>query len=156
MLSFQQKLEILASFPELERKDVSLGRVNFHYEESAFDKKIVAYHIHPNGNGFVYAGQMKGYATDEKGFVNIRECTADELRALVEKSIQSLTRSGDKAGGKKIDGEERWIDEDDHILTVTFVEDLWYVHAGKNLDAAFETYEEVEEYMQEEGFLRDL
>jgi hypothetical protein len=153
MLSFEEKLAILASFPELERKDVSLGRINFHYEESSYDKKIVAYHIHPNGNGYVFAGKLKGYSTDDKGFVNIREFTADELRAIIEKSIQSLTSSDAKREMKSEDvQEERWIDENGNVLTVTFVEDLWYVHAGENLDSAFETYEEAQAYMEEEGF----
>lgn len=39
MLTFQQKIHILESFPQLERRDVSLGRVNFHYEGSIYDKK---------------------------------------------------------------------------------------------------------------------
>ena len=58
MLSFEEKLAIADSFPELERKNVSMKRVNYHYEESMFDKKTVVYHLHPNGNGFVYADQM--------------------------------------------------------------------------------------------------
>ena len=51
MLTFEQKLEVLESFPELQRNNVSMGRVNFHYENSGFDKKNVAFHLHPNGNG---------------------------------------------------------------------------------------------------------
>lgn len=40
MLTFEQKLEVFKSFPELEQRNVSLGRVNFHYEGSAYDKKL--------------------------------------------------------------------------------------------------------------------
>ncbi len=36
MLTFEEKLSIIESFPELERKNVSLKRVNFHFEESRF------------------------------------------------------------------------------------------------------------------------
>ncbi|MBW7461016.1 hypothetical protein K0U00_43865, partial [Paenibacillus sepulcri] len=78
MLSFEEKLAIIESFPQLERKNVSLGRVNFHFEESVHDKKIVVYHLHPGGNGFVYAGLLRGYETDERGFANIRESSAEE------------------------------------------------------------------------------
>ena len=92
MLRFEEKLEICSSFPELERRDVSLGRVNFHYEESLYDKKTVVYHLHPNGNGFVYAGLVEGLQTDEKGLVNIRDISADDLRALIEQSIRSLSQ----------------------------------------------------------------
>ena len=56
MLTFEQKIAILDSFPELERKDVSLGRVNYHFEGSAHEKKTVGYRFHPNGNGYVFAG----------------------------------------------------------------------------------------------------
>lgn len=155
MLSLEEKLAIVASFPELQRKDVSLGRINFHYEDSAYEKKIVVYHLHPNGNGFVYADYVKGYSTDDKGFVNVRDFNAEELRDIVEKSILSLTGKASKKIPKlDAEKEERWIDEDGHNLTVTFVEDLWYIYAGSNLDCAFETYEEVEEYMEEEGFAK--
>lgn len=59
MLTFEEKLSIIETFPELQRKDVSLGRVNFHYPDSVQEKKIVVQHLHPNGNGFVYAGHMR-------------------------------------------------------------------------------------------------
>ncbi|MDF2535977.1 MAG: hypothetical protein K0R18_2136, partial [Bacillales bacterium] len=87
MLTFTEKLEIIESFPELTRKDVSLGRINFQYEESFNDKKNIVYHLHPNGNGFVYVGKLRGYDIDEKGMVNIREFSAQDLRSIIEKSI---------------------------------------------------------------------
>ncbi|NEW06683.1 hypothetical protein GK047_11725 [Paenibacillus sp. SYP-B3998] len=153
MLSFEEKIAVLESFPELQRKEVSLGRINFHYEESSYDKKIVAYHIHPNGNGFVYAAYVKGYAVDDKGLVNIREYSADELRTIVEKSIQSLTRKkAEKHAISQELAEERWIDGENQILRLTHVDELWYVYDGDNLESAFETYEEAEQYMLEEGF----
>lgn len=158
MLSLEEKLAIVESFPELHRKDVSLGRINFHYEESSYDKKIVVYHLHPNGNGFVYAEYVKGHATDSKGLINIRDFSAEELRDIIQKSILSLTNTASSAieAQPKTESseEELWTDEDGHALAVTFVEDLWYVYAGSNLDCAFETYEEVEEYMAEEGFIK--
>ncbi|MEC0227165.1 hypothetical protein [Paenibacillus alba] len=155
MLSLEEKLAIVESFPELQRKDVSLGRINFHYEDSVYDKKSVVYHLHPNGNGYVYAEFIKGYATDNKGLVNIRDFNEEELRSIIEKSILSLSgKSSKKAVQSDPVTEEKWVDEEGHQLAVTFVEDLWYVYAGSNLDCAFETYEEVEEYMGEEGFTK--
>lgn len=91
MLTFEQKLAILDSYPQLERKNVSLGRVNYHYEESQHDKKTVAYHLHPNGNGYVFAGLLRGYEADDKGFVNIRDYSESELRSLLDASITSLS-----------------------------------------------------------------
>ena len=91
MLSFEEKLKVIESFPELERKNVSLGRVNFHYNDSVFEKKIVVQHLHPNGNGFVYAGNLQNYEVDAKGFINIRDFSEADLRRIVKESIQSLS-----------------------------------------------------------------
>ncbi|MDF2725620.1 MAG: hypothetical protein K0Q59_5297 [Paenibacillus sp.] len=157
MLSFEQKLAVLDCFTELQRKNVSLGRVNYHYEQSVHEKKTVAYHLHPNGNGFVYGALLKGYPTDDKGMVNIRDFTADELRTIVSQSIQSLsTHSREAAAAKagKPPKRQNWIGPGSHSLTVVFEEDVWYVYSGPNLDVAFETYEEVEQYMREEGYTR--
>ena len=41
MLTFEEKLSIIESFPELEKKNVSLKRVNFHFEESRLDKRTL-------------------------------------------------------------------------------------------------------------------
>jgi hypothetical protein len=156
MLTFQEKLAIFESFPELERRDVSLGRVNFHYENSRYDKKTVGWHIHPNGNGFVYAGRLPGVATDDKGFLNIRDFAENELRAVIRRSIDSL--SGGPAASDSDDEEavheETWTSAKGEKLTVKYEDELWYVFAGLNLESAFETYDEVEEYMAEEGFTK--
>ncbi|WP_339205535.1 hypothetical protein MHH56_31915 [Paenibacillus sp. FSL K6-3182] len=160
MLSFEQKLAIIEGFPELERKDVSLGRTNFHYEESAHEKKSVVHHLHPNGNGYVFAGLVKGVATDDKGLVNIRDFNEEELRSLIEKSIRSLSIAppekpeSKKKKKQKAPQEERWIGPDNAVLTLLFEEDLWYLYADLNLESAFETYEEAEQYLEEEQFSR--
>lgn len=162
MLNFEEKLAIVESFAELQRKEVSLGRMNFHYENSDYDKKIVVYHLHPNGNGFVYAGQLKGYHKDDKGFVNIRDYQADELRSLIEQSIRSLTSKevekqaerGNNQTERDNKQEERWSGPDDQSLTLSYADELWYVYAGPILESAFETYEEAVQYMEEEGFIR--
>ena len=91
MLTFEQKQEIIESFPELTRKEVSLKRVNYHYEESLYDKTVVVQHLHPNGNGFVYVAGIPGYEADDRGLVNIREATEEELRKTITDSISLLS-----------------------------------------------------------------
>jgi hypothetical protein len=149
MLSFEEKLAIADSFPELERKDVSLGRVNYHYEQSVSDKTTVVYHLHPNGNGFVYAGELEDYDANDKGLVNIRDFTAEQLRSVIEQSIRSLNPSGQPK-------EERWTNNTGQILELKFEDEdqMWYIFSGMNLDATFDTYGEAKEYLEEEGFSR--
>lgn len=165
MLTFEQKLEILQSYPQLERRDVSLGRVNFHYENSAHDKKIVVYHLHPRGNGYIYAGLLQGYPVDEKGHVNIRDYAEEDLRSLVEQSIQSLSVNINEHGstitkekevlvsiprGETLGG--LWSDTNGQLLTLKYEDDLWYIYSGLSLEMVFETREEAGEYLAEEGF----
>lgn len=157
MLSFHEKLAIADSFPELQRKDVSLGRVNYHYDQSVTDKKTVVYHLHPNGNGYVYAGELHDFHSDDKGFVNIRDFAAEELRSLIERSIRSLSISGTGAsapiGQAK---EERWKNGKGQTLELKFEDEdqMWYIFSGLQLDATFDTYVEAKEYLEEEGFER--
>ncbi|GAA4876946.1 hypothetical protein GCM10023310_65960 [Paenibacillus vulneris] len=155
MLTFEQKLAIIESFPELTRKDVSLGRVNFQYENSGFDRKNVVYHLHKNGNGFVYAGHLDGYPIDDKGLVNIRDFTEEELRSLLAASIRSLSPDSAEASGPSSDSsEELWIGPDKAVLRLFYEDELWYLYDRQHLESAFETYEEAEEYLNEEGFVR--
>ncbi|WP_147534007.1 hypothetical protein [Bacillus marasmi] len=155
MLSFEEKLAIIESFPELTRKNVSLGRVNFQYEESVTDKKNVVYHLHPNGNGFVYAGWDSDYPTDDKGLVNIRDFSKAELRSIIQESIQSLaprTVAEEAIIGEAF--EERWIDGDNHSLILVDEDGMWNIYAGLNLDESFASYLEAEQYLIAEGFKR--
>jgi hypothetical protein len=152
MLTFEQKLEIIESFPELSRKDVSLKRVNFQYEESLSDKKNVVYHLHPNGNGFVYAKGIKGYKTDDKGMVNIREFTKEELQEVIQKSIERLSREYEVETMEEVFEEERWENEERHSLMLVKEDEMWNVYAGKNLDGTFPSYNEAKQYLMEEGF----
>lgn len=160
MLTFEQKLAILDSYPQLERKNVSLGRVNYHFEQSRHDKKTVASHLHPNGNGFVYAGLLRGYETDDKGLVNIRDYSEAELRELLDASIASLSAyiPDAPAPGKRkkkaaaAGAETHWVNPEGNQLSLKLEDDLWYLYAGIQLEMAFETVEEAEEYLAEEGF----
>ncbi|MED1201660.1 hypothetical protein [Heyndrickxia acidicola] len=155
MLTFEQKMAIIESFHELEKKNVSLGRINYHYEDSVSDKKNVIYHLHPNGNGFVYAEKIDeyGYRTDGKGMINIREFSEQELRNMISKSIASLKENA-KEEAAIIDGnvEERWMNEDGHTLILLEEDDMWNVYAGLNLDGTFPSYNEAKQYLMEEGF----
>ncbi|HLO13089.1 MAG TPA: hypothetical protein VK190_12845 [Pseudoneobacillus sp.] len=155
MLTFEEKIAIIESFPELERKNVSLGRVNYHFEGSVSDKKNVVYHLHPKGNGFVYAEFLQGYEIDEKGMVNVRDFSAEDLREIIQKSILSLTPK--TATEEAIIGdsvEEKWIDVENHTLILLKEDEMWNVYSGLNLDNTFDTYGEAAEYLSEEGFKR--
>ncbi|WP_067725597.1 hypothetical protein [Oceanobacillus damuensis] len=147
MLTFEEKLAIIESFPELERHHVSLGRVNFHFQESVMEKKIVVYHLHPNGNGFVYAEQIEdNYAVDSKGMVNIRDFTEEELRKIIKQSIKSLSESEPFV--------ESWINDERQILKIVHDFDLWNIYAGDLLDGTYATYNAAADYLQQEGFRR--
>ncbi|WP_059170590.1 hypothetical protein [Bacillus sp. FJAT-27445] len=154
MLTFNEKLAIIEAFPELSRKNVSLGRVNFQFEGSTSDKKNVVYHLHPNGNGFVYAAGLDGYETDEKGLVNIRDFSAEELKSAVEKSISLLSEGNEEDMEAGETEPELWVNKKNHVLTVANEDELWNVYYGANLEESFGTYSEVEEYMGEEGFVK--
>lgn len=147
MLTFEEKLAVVESFSELQRKDVSLGRVNFHYEESSSDKKNVVYHLHPNGNGFVYGEHLQGYKTDDKGMVNIRDFSSEALHEIIRKSIRSLS-----ATAIAEDTEEEWINPDNQTLVLRKEDQMWNVYAGPNLDGTFNSYPEARQYLDEEGF----
>jgi len=156
MLSFEEKLKVIESFPQLERKDVSLKRVNFHFVESGSDKKNVVYHLHPNGNGFVYAEKLKEYDTDHKGMVNIRDFSKEELREIIEKSIQSLTPNTveeETVASESVE-EEEWVDSENNKLLLLQEEGFWNIYAGVNLENSFSSYEEACDYLKEEGFKR--
>ncbi|WP_394219407.1 hypothetical protein [Halobacillus trueperi] len=150
MLTFEEKLNIIEEFPELEKKEISLGRVNYHYEESVYDKKIVVYRLHPNGNGFVYAGEMEGYATDDKGMVNIKEISADELRTLIRQAIESLSLSP----AEKNPVMEEWLNDNDQSLVLMREEDGFHVYAEEQLEGTFNSYEEAVNFLEQEGFSR--
>ncbi|QSS99532.1 hypothetical protein IMZ31_15860 [Pontibacillus sp. ALD_SL1] len=144
MLTFEEKLEIIESFPELTRNDVSLGRVNFHYEESVMDKKNVVYHLHPNGNGFVFGYYIDGVETDDRGMVNIRDFSREDIKAIVRDAIDSLSQPD----------QETWVNEEGHTLALVFDFDLWNIYAGDMLDGTFPTYAAATDYLEQEGFNR--
>ncbi|WP_127530485.1 hypothetical protein [Paenibacillus kobensis] len=169
MLTFEQKLSVIQSFPQLERKDVSLGRINFQYEESLRERKNVVYHLHPNGNGYVYAGLLDDARKDAKGMVNLRDLDEAGLRSLLEQSIASLNvpdeaaEAAAKAAAAQVQEtdevkqeQQLWQDKQGNTLVLRYEDDadLWYIWALDALDCAFETLAESVEYLKEEGFKR--
>ncbi|WP_214809639.1 hypothetical protein [Exiguobacterium sp. s144] len=150
MLTFEEKLRIIETFPQLVRKDVSLKRVNFQFPDSQYEKKNLVYHLHPNGNGFIYAAGLPGYETDEKGFVNIREFSEPALILLLEDAIKALSTV------QSVETlEETWVNDNQFELTLLNEDiDTWLVYAGDLLDGAFNSYKEAANYLEEEGFRR--
>ncbi|MGM0898924.1 MAG: hypothetical protein ACQEV0_13550 [Bacillota bacterium] len=146
MLTFEQKLEVIEKFPELTRKEVSMKRVNFHFEESLYDKKIVVYHLHPNGNGFVFVGDLPHYEADNRGLVNIRDYSEKQLRSIVADSIDYLSQEAEPPYDK------RWTNKEGEKLDLVYEEPFWNVYTGKNLEESFGTFDDAEDYLLDQGF----
>lgn len=151
MLTFEQKTEIIESFPELTKKEVSLKRVNYHFEGSLYDKKTVVYHLHPNGNGFVFVGELKDYDADSKGLVNIREASEEELRKMITDSIAIL--SEEEEFEEEVEEVEIWKNREGQELKLIHEDTLWNIYHGVNLEESYESYAEAEEYLLSEGFV---
>jgi hypothetical protein len=114
--------------------------------------------LHPNGNGFVFAGELPNYKKDEKGMVNIRDFSADELRLLLKEAIRSLSPIDKTVEEETIIGdfsEERWVDGENNLLILINENDTWNIYFGFNLDESFDTHEEAIEFLKEEGFHRE-
>ncbi|MFJ7827283.1 hypothetical protein SAMN05518871_105139 [Psychrobacillus sp. OK028] len=151
MLTFEEKEAIIQEFTELTRKEVSMKRVNYHYEKSLYEKTTVIYHLHPNGNGFVYVGDLPQYeAADDKGLLNIREASADELRKIIKDSITYLSTEEEELQDEEI--EEVWKNKEDSKLTLLQEDTLWNIYHGYNLEESFGSYSEAKAYLLEEGF----
>lgn len=148
MLTFEQKQGIIESFSELTRKEVSMKRVNYHYEDSLHDKTVVVQHLHPNGNGFVYVAGIPGYETDDRGLVNIREASEDELRKIITDSITLLSEG--KAEEEPI--EEKWTNDEGVELKLVEEEEFWNIYHGLNLEESFGDYAEAQAYLKDERF----
>lgn len=153
MLTFEEKEAIIQEFSELTRKEVSLKRVNYHYEDSLYEKTTVIYHLHPNGNGFVYVGDLPQYeAANDKGLLNIREVSADELRQVIKDSITYLSTEEEEILDEEV--EEEWKNKENDKLTLLQEDTLWNIYHGYNLEESFGSYEEAKTYLLEEGFRR--
>ncbi|WP_062106464.1 hypothetical protein [Bacillus niameyensis] len=152
MLTFEEKQAIIESFPQLTRKEVSMKRVNYHYLDSLYDKTIVVYHLHPNGNGFVFVGDLKGYQADDKGLINIRDTSEEELRKVISDSIKYLSEGSEEEIDSEANIEYEWRNKEGHTMILTCEEMLWNIYAGLNLVESFTSYKDAESFLREEGF----
>lgn len=153
MLTFEQKQAVIETFPELSKKEVSLKRVNYHFEGSLYDKKTVIYHLHPNGNGFVFVGDLKKYKADNKGMLNIRDVSEDELREMITDSIGILSEEEQFDEDEEATVEEQiWTNRDGQELKLVQEDALWNIYHTHNLEESYGSFDEAEEYLLAEGF----
>lgn len=145
MLTFEQKQQIIESFPELVRKEVSMKRVNYHFEDSLYDKTIVVYHLHPNGNGFVYVGDLPQYEADDRGYVNIRDFSEKELRSVIADSLDYLSTEIELY-------EKEWSNREGQRLLLVNEDPFWNIYTGQNLEESFGTFDDAKRYLHEQGF----
>lgn len=150
MLTFEQKQAIIDSFPELTKKGISLKRVNYHFMDSLYEKTIVVEKLHPNGNGFVFVGDLLRYEEEasDKGLVNIRDYDEQQLREIIEDAIQYLSEEAEEQEPT----EELWQNREGAQLILAFEQRSWNVYHGENLEEAFGTHDAAKEYLLEEGF----
>ncbi|MCM3744912.1 hypothetical protein M3193_12235 [Sporosarcina luteola] len=149
MLTFEQKQQIIETFPELTRKEVSMKRLNYHFEDSLYEKTVVVQHLHPNGNGFVYLEGVPGYETDDRGLVNIREATEEELKKAIRDAIRALST---EEAEEEESIEEVWVNEEGQKLTLLGEEGFFNIYHGYNLEEGFGDYQEAVDYLVEEKF----
>lgn len=149
MLTFEQKQEIIERFSELTKKEISLKRVNYHFEGSLFEKTIVVEKLHPNGNGFVFVGDLLAYEKEanDKGLVNIRDYSEEALQEIIAASIAYL--SEDFNDEPII---EAWRDRTGTELELVYENRSWNIYHHHNLEEAFGTRDAAVEYLIEEGF----
>lgn len=152
MLTFEQKQAIIETFPELSKKAISLKRLNYHFEDSQYDKTIVVQQLHPNGNGYVFVGEGGPYESDERGLVNIREASEEELKELIRYSIALLSTKEVQAEEAT---EQKWVNKEGGELKLVNEDDLWNIYHGLNLEDSFESQEAAILYLKEEGFKRN-
>lgn len=150
MLTFEQKQTIIETFPELTKKEISLKRLNYHYQDSLYEKTIVVEKLHPNGNGFVFVGDLLRYENEanSKGLVNIRDYDEPQLREIIADAISYLAEELEEVEPIV----EIWRSRAGDQLTLTFEQRSWNIYHGDNLEEAFGTYEAAEAYLRAEGF----
>ena len=149
MLTFKQKQAIIDQCPELVKKEISLKRLNYHFDGSLYEKTVVVEKLHPNGNGFVFVGDLLKYESiaSDKGLVNIRDFSAEALKEIVEDAIAYLS--------EEIVDEpiiELWRSRDGLELELRFEEPVWNIYHKGNLEDTFGTREDAASYLHEESF----
>lgn len=91
-LSLQQKRQIFKSFPELTEYVDKSGRYGYNFEGSKHKRKNIAREFTHTGNGYVFGENLVDFyqLADERGWVNVRDFTATQLRDIVRRAIDSL------------------------------------------------------------------
>lgn len=141
MLTFEQKQKVIEEFSNLTKKEVSLKRLNYHLDESIYDKTVVVQHLHPNGNGFVYVGDLPQYEADSRGLYNIRMASEEELTQVIADSIRLLTTPYEPV-------EEVWVDDRDNELVLLEEQGAWNVYFDDQLEDSFGDREEATNYLK--------
>lgn len=149
MLTFEQKQAIIESFPGLTKKEISLKRINYHFEATLYEKSIVVEKLHPNGNGFVFIGDLLKYEKEanDKGLVNIRDYDEEALREIIEASIEYLSEEIDDSPIIEV-----WTSREGTKLELVFDSRSWNVLHNENLEETFGTRDAAVDYLREEGF----
>lgn len=149
MLTFEQKQAIIESFPELTKKEISLNRLNYHFGDSLYEKSIVVEKLHPNGNGFVFVGDLLRYEKEAvKGLVNIRDYNEQQLREIIEDAIVYLSEEEEEIEPIIY----TWRNREGEQLTLKYEDRNWNIYFNDNLEEVFGTMEAAEAYLLEEGF----
>lgn len=96
MLSFEEKKAIFHSF-KLEEKQMSNGKVSFHYPESKQRGQVLATQLHSTGNGYVVGKYMSeetikknGYTVDSRGWISIKDFSKEELEKVITEAMNSM------------------------------------------------------------------
>ncbi|WP_274308410.1 hypothetical protein [Solibacillus daqui] len=149
MLTFEQKQAIIESFPQLTKKEISLKRLNYHFEDSLYEKTIVVEKLHPNGNGFIFVGDLLKYEKEasDKGLVNIRDYSEQQLREIIEAAIDYLSEEIDDTPII-----EHWTSRQGTKLELEFNNRSWNIYHQGNLEESFGTRDDAIAYLREEGF----
>lgn len=149
MLTFEEKKALFEEFPELRAVPVSLKRVNYHFDESAVDKKIVVRFLHPNGNAYIYAGYLPEEETED-GYISVLGAEEEEIKDLIKKAIRFLKKTKD---GYEEGYQEIWENELKEKLYLRYDNPMWLVVLKNNqVEAVFNTKEAAEGYLMDEGF----
>jgi len=149
MLTFEQKQQIIESFPQLVKKEISLKRLNYHYEDSLYEKTIVVEKLHPNGNGFVFVGDLLKYEKEAvKGLVNVRDYSEAQLREIIQDAIDYLGEEEVEEGPII----EIWSSREGSEIELIYNGRSWDVFFQDNLEESFGTREAAVEYLREDGF----
>lgn len=152
MLTFEEKKAIFDSYPELTVNEVSLNRLNYHFEASAVPKTTVVKYLHPKShNAFVFAGYLpKEYTKD--GYLSVLDEDSEMIHQLVDQAIDFLKKTAD---GYEEGYRETFHDDHEDVLVLEYNNPMWTVIMSSGaVEAVFKTKEAAESYLNDEGFFQ--